>query len=373
MPGLMSLNPLPRIFHCFLLAFTLAGWGSAAPAAQDPAAPPAPPRLIVGVKEAPPFMMHQRSGRWSGISCELWQKVAERMGLQYEFREYDLDGLLKAVSTGQVQAAIAALSVTADREAVMDFSNTYYSTGLGIATTQVTHLGFGHMLGMLFAPAILKTVAALAGLFLIMGALIWLIERRHNPDHLHPNPLKGIFCGAWWSAVNMFGHDDMIPKSALGRLVAVAWMILSIILISFFTAMLASNFTIDRLQTKVSGADDLVSPTIRVGAVRTSTGELYLAEQKIAHQGFATVDEALAALLDGSVDAVVHDWPILKYCVNKKGLKTLKVLPRPFNEQNYAIALPPGSPLRKAINRNLLACIEEPEWDETLNLYLGEH
>ena len=41
--------------------------------------------LLVGTKEAPPFAMKSANGRWSGISIELWEEVAEVLGLHFEY------------------------------------------------------------------------------------------------------------------------------------------------------------------------------------------------------------------------------------------------------------------------------------------------
>ena len=63
--------------------------------------------LIIGTKEAPPFAMKDSSGRWTGLSIELWEEIALELGLTYEVREYDLQGLLDAVESGEVDDSSA--------------------------------------------------------------------------------------------------------------------------------------------------------------------------------------------------------------------------------------------------------------------------
>ncbi|MEX1350472.1 MAG: transporter substrate-binding domain-containing protein, partial [Desulfobacterales bacterium] len=55
------------------------------------------------------------------------------MNLPFEFRELDLQGLLDGVADGSLDIAVAAMSITAEREEICDFSHPYYVTGLGIA------------------------------------------------------------------------------------------------------------------------------------------------------------------------------------------------------------------------------------------------
>jgi ABC-type amino acid transport substrate-binding protein len=64
---------------------------------------PLPDRpLIVGTKTAEPFVIKEDDGTFSGISIELWQQIAEEMGLQYEFRETDLAGLINGLQDGTI-------------------------------------------------------------------------------------------------------------------------------------------------------------------------------------------------------------------------------------------------------------------------------
>ncbi|MFP3940460.1 MAG: ABC transporter substrate-binding protein, partial [Thermoanaerobaculia bacterium] len=67
----------------------------------------------------------------------------------------------------------------------------------------------------------------------------------------------------------------------------------------------------------------------------------------------------------------VYDEPILRYLVRGTD-DPFAVLPGTFERQDYAVALPEGSPLREPVNRALLRVIDRPAWDETLERYLGE-
>ena len=57
-----------------------------------------PPTLLVGVMVAPPLYMKTADGRWEGIGIEVWQAVAQRIGVSFEYREYNSFGnLLDAI------------------------------------------------------------------------------------------------------------------------------------------------------------------------------------------------------------------------------------------------------------------------------------
>jgi ABC-type amino acid transport substrate-binding protein len=146
-------------------------------------------------------------------------------------------------------------------------------------------------------------------------------------------------------------------------------MFAGIIVISSFTAAIASALTVNRLESQVKGPDDL--PGIRVGSLPDSTSEDYLAARQIPFQSFRSVPEGLAAVEQGKIDAFVYDAPLLRYRVNQEYLGRVQVLPHTLKRQDYGFALPMGSPLREAINRALLEIIADPEWDKTLLYFLG--
>ncbi|HSH12872.1 MAG TPA: transporter substrate-binding domain-containing protein, partial [Desulfurivibrionaceae bacterium] len=41
--------------------------------------------LRVGITEVPPFVMQSDSGEWEGISIDLWRRVAENLGQDYQW------------------------------------------------------------------------------------------------------------------------------------------------------------------------------------------------------------------------------------------------------------------------------------------------
>ena len=72
----------------------------------------APPPLIVGTKEAPPFSMKTSDGQWTGLSIDLWRQIAADLNFRFEFRELALKQLLDGVTDGSLDAAVAALTIT---------------------------------------------------------------------------------------------------------------------------------------------------------------------------------------------------------------------------------------------------------------------
>ena len=335
------------------------------------AAGPAGQQWVVGTKEAPPFAMKQSDGSWSGISIELWEQVAARLGLNYELREYDLKGLVEAVAAGEVDAGVAALTVTPEREQAFDFSHPFYTTGLAIAV-QPGGGGMLATLGRFVSREFLISVGLLCVVLLGVGLLVWLLERRANPEQFGGSAAEGIESGFWWSAVTMttVGYGDKAPVTRGGRLVGLLWMFASIIVISGFTGAIASSLTVGQLDGAVRGPADLQK--VSVGTVAGSTSEAYLRENRIRFKAFTSIRDGLEAVAAGKQDAMVYDAPLLQYLVNSEFHDRMEMVPGTFRRQDYAIALPAGSPAREEINRVLIGLIQEPAWQSILYRYLGE-
>jgi len=74
----------------------------------------------------PPFEYYDDQFQLDGFDIALMTAVGEKLGLPVEFKDYAFDGLAAALDLGEIDAAIAAITVTDEREAVVDFSDAYY-------------------------------------------------------------------------------------------------------------------------------------------------------------------------------------------------------------------------------------------------------
>jgi len=344
-----------------LFAGLLLAWMSGAMAAP----------MTVAVKASPPFSF-QSGDRWDGISVELWETVAEQAGLEYRYRPYrTVNEMLEAVEHGQADVAIGAVSVTADRERRLDFSQPMYRGGLGIANRSEPS-GWLVTLQSLFSWKFFSAVLALGLVLLIVGVLIWLFERRRNPEQFGGSVSEGIGNGFWWSAVTMttVGYGDKAPVSTAGRALGLVWMFVSIITISGFTAAIASSVTVNKLQTRINGVADL--PRVNVGSVANTSGAQWLAAQGIAYKPYDNIQQGMRAVALGEIDAMVSDAPVMRYMIRDRADKSLLVLPDLIREESYAFAVANGSPLQEPINLAMLKFTPTEEWRMILNRYLGK-
>ena len=74
----------------------------------------------------PPFSYYNDDYKIDGFDPALIKEIAEILGVEAEITDYAFDGLESVLHAGQADVVIAALSVSPEREAVVDFSSVYY-------------------------------------------------------------------------------------------------------------------------------------------------------------------------------------------------------------------------------------------------------
>ena len=77
----------------------------------------------------PPYEMTTDSGDFEGIDIETAQAIADKLGLELQIDDMDFDAALLSVQQGKADIVMAGVTVTDERKAVMDFSDSY-ATGI---------------------------------------------------------------------------------------------------------------------------------------------------------------------------------------------------------------------------------------------------
>jgi ABC-type amino acid transport substrate-binding protein len=327
-------------------------------------------RLAVGTVAAPPLSMKAADGQWEGFSIELWQAVAERMNVAFDYREYsDYGLLLDALKNGEIDV-ITSLPVDERNESTMDFSQSYARSGLAIAVpAEGVSYRWMNVVERMFSIDVLKGFGFLLLLSLIAGILVWYFEKRKNDEMFGDGILRGIGHGIWWAIVTVttVGYGDKAPKTIGGRTVALIWMLFSIVFISSFTANITASLTLSELRGKVRGFDDLKA--VRVGSISQSEAWNYLTRHGITAAPFGSIPEGLQAVADKKIDAFVLNEMILKYLVKNNFPGRVQVTPGTFDEYFVSMALQNKSPLRKPINKAMLKIMRTEKWNELVNRY----
>ena len=315
-----------------------------------------------------PFSM-EVDGEQTGFSMELWEALAEDLGWSYSITRVDsFAEMLGEIETGEADAAIANISITSNRELVMDFTQPIFEAGLQI----MTRADGGEVT---IWSAILSTdmLLYIAGAFALLfggGMLMWYFEKHHQ-EYFNMPARKAMFPAFWW-ALNLVvngGFEERQPRSPLGRVFGVFLVISSLFIVSVFVARITAVLTVEAIQSNVSGIGDLYGKSI--GTVANSTAAEFLMRRDLNFVDYANPGELIEAFENDDIDAVVFDAPILAYYVNHEGRGVGRMVGPIFLPENYGIALPTSSPYADQINHSLLKLRENGTYDTIYRKWFG--
>ncbi len=326
-----------------------------------------PEKLKVGYQLAPPFVVEEFKGV-SGLGVDLWKQIADSMKVQYSMHEYKLEGLLKALETGEIDIAISPLTVTASRMKKFSFSQPYYITNLAFAMKIEKSKDLISFFLNFFTLNFFKAVFSLFLVILIFGLAVWLFEKKRNSAQFRKG-LNGVGDGIWWSAVTMstVGYGDKSPITAWGRLLSVVWIFTGVIIISGLTAGISSSLTVHQLKTEINGLDDLRK--VKVGCIPSTGTADFLDRFKIKFVDYSTVEEGLLAVQQDEIEAFVYDHATLSYYVNEGDFdEVIEVIPSSYYREYFSFASSDYAFL-KPVNENLIKIIESDDWVVKLKKY----
>lgn len=89
-------------------------------------------RVVTDPSFVPFEMMDPETGEMIGFDMEIIREVADRAGFEVDLNTMDFNGIIPALQTGNVDIAIAGITITEERQQIVDFSDPYYDSGLRV-------------------------------------------------------------------------------------------------------------------------------------------------------------------------------------------------------------------------------------------------
>jgi len=365
---------LRLVFCDFFIWLILGAWLVASMAGAVGAEPPEAAPLRIAVYDVAPYGYANPDGSISGISVDLWRRVAERLERQFKLIPVsEMESLLSDLEQGHFDAAIGAITITPEREKRVDFSYPAHRSGVAVALRKEkgpfaalkSYAAAATELG----PLIISSLAMLV----LIGIVMWLIERRHPSAQNSESSVVTLRDGLYWAIVTMttVGYGDKTPKSSTGRVIAVSWMFASLVWVSLLSTSLVSRLTVERVESRdLAAGIDLTRK--KLAAVARSSGAEYLDQHHLQYMKFNNLPDALDSLADGKSDAVVNSVGALQYLISKRHAST-EEMPQGLLAPAYmAVALPEHSSLKRPIDEALVKITSDPEWISLEERFFGK-
>jgi len=323
--------------------------------------------IVVVVKPVAPFVMNE-DGRLTGYSIDLWNEVARTAGwTDVEFKQVDtVPAMIDALTSGQANVGVGALSITAERSKLIDFSHPFYDSGLDIMVKGGGSPGVFDLLKRLFTPSVITTLLTVFVGMIIVSHILWFVERHHNHEDFPKNYSDGLIESVWWSTSVLLGGYCMNkdPKGVTGRIIGTLWALIGIATIAFMTATATTVMTVDTLSGDINGPRDLQGKP--VATLQGTSADRYLQAQHFQVVEFTKLEDAVDALSQDKVKAVVYDSPILMYYLAVHPSSQLHMVGNLFDKQKYGFGLQLNSKLRQQLN-NAILTVEETDFIDQLD------
>ncbi|KAF4529000.1 hypothetical protein B566_EDAN017398 [Ephemera danica] len=181
-----------------------------------------------------------------------WRKPIPQ--LQAQLREADI--------------AIASMTITSERERVIDFSKPFMSLGISIMIKKPVKQkpGVFSFLNPLSKEIWVCVIFSYVGVSIVLFTVSrfspyeWRVE-----ETLAGTTVSNDFSilNSLWFALGAFMQQgcDISPRSISGRIVGSVWWFFTLILISSYTANLAAFLTVERMVAPINSPEDLASQT----------------------------------------------------------------------------------------------------------------
>ncbi|XP_069947297.1 glutamate receptor ionotropic, kainate 2 isoform X3 [Cherax quadricarinatus] len=356
--------------------------------------------MVTSILAAPYNMLRETSvqmtgnDRYEGFCVDLIQEISEVLGFNYTIRiaadgshgKYDdkkkrWNGMIGELLDQKADLAIGDLTITYEREQVVDFTMPWMNLGITILYRKPTKKPPN--LFSFLSPLSLDVWLYMATAYLAISLLLFVLARfspyewsNPHPCDQSPDKLDNEFSllNCLWFCIGslMQQGGDLLPKAVSTRIVAGIWWFFTLIMISSYTANLAAFLTVERMESPIESAEDLAKQTrIKYGSLYGGSTWDFFANSKMPtyqrmfsfmesqnpsvytksnEEGVKRVqkgDGQYAFMMESSSIEYITE----RYC-------DLTQVGGPLDSKSYGIALPPGSPFTNAISGAILSLQE---------------
>jgi ABC-type amino acid transport substrate-binding protein len=162
------------------------------------------------------------------------------------------------------------------------------------------------MLTPLADRRLLILFAVLLGSALIVGTILWSVERHHEDDHFPDSPGGGVLRGMWFSlmTVTTVGYGDVTIKTSLGRFIAAGLLIATIVFQAIFTATLTSVLTLSKIGMGPANRPEALEGRT-IGVVGGGDAEPIIERYGAKVKSYTDLKAAMSGLNNGEISGVV--------------------------------------------------------------------
>jgi ABC-type amino acid transport substrate-binding protein len=328
-------------------------------------------RLKIAVFERPPYSFKDKDGNWTGLSIDLWEQIAGRLGLSFDYVETPLSEVYVQLQSGACDLS-PVIPLSQEKAGLVDFTEPYLFSHGAVVIPKKTFLDTLKTLhSYIWSREVFIIFLAMLIGMTVFSFLLMLVERKHVSGHFSGPSMKGLGSALWFSAVTMttVGYGDKTPLSVVGRLITFFWMLVGVLLIALFTGTVASSITTAQIQNGVVRFDDL--SRFHLGCLEGSRMDFLLRNRGIPAIRYTGLDGGFEGFKRGEINAYAGDSVTLEYWMTHNAPGKFQISLIPDSAMIYAFATRHHLPQLSEINRELLEIALAPDWRSKAERWTG--
>lgn len=309
--------------------------------------------ITMGVSEFEPNVIYSGNDI-IGYDIDMWNEIASRANLTYDIKKFDqFNDLLASVDSGDVDVAMAGITITSERENRFDFSYPYMRSNLAVMSKKKGIDVFGVI--FMFLKESWGALLLFLGYLLVFSTLIYFAE--YGKESFSDKPVQGILDGMYFvnTTTTSTGYGDKTPHTPFGKFISVIIMWVGIgIIFPYITGQMSNIINEYNNTDRILEFKDLVGK--KKAVVNYTTSENLMIQKNFDYSGMPNIDRCLRLLENNEIDMVVYDESLLRY-IDKVQQYEIQPL-RPII-QNYGIAMKHNPDLKDRIDVAILSIIED--------------
>ncbi|KAH3735863.1 hypothetical protein DPMN_042421 [Dreissena polymorpha] len=357
--------------------------------------------LLVSTMLEPPYAMLRTdmlkskplegNARYEGFCIDLLSEMARIVGFEYKIvpvpdarygvlQDGKWDGIVRELIDRKVDMAVAALTISYEREQFVDFTKPFLNLGISILFKMPLREKPG--LFSFMNPLALEIWVYIFAAYFVVSLTIFIIARFSPYEWYNPHPcnpetdtVENIFSlsNSFWFCVGtlMQQGSDINPRAVSTRIVGSTWWLFTLIIISSYTANLAAFLTVERMVSPIESAEDLADQTdISYGTLaggstmsffRDSNIETYqrmwnFMESKDPSPFTKSYQEGIERVAAGDYAFLMESTSIEYITQRNCNLMQVGGL---LDSKGYGIATPKDSPLKEKLSMAILSLQED--------------
>lgn len=342
---------------------------------------------------------------YEGFCIDLLNEISSHLGFKYEIRvspknEYGncndegvCNGMVKELVEKRADLAVAGMTITYEREQVIDFTKPFWNIGITILFRKPKPEP--PELFSFLSPLDTQVWIYVIAVYLCVSFMMFVIARFTPYEWCNPHPcdpntdtVENQFSvlNSLWFTIGAFMQQgcEIAPRAVSTRMVAGVWWFFTLIIISSYTANLAAFLTIEKMVSPIQGAEDLAKQTdIKYGTLGSGSTKAFFERSKFptyqrmwSFMKSATPSVFVAGNKEGEARVLKGDYAYfaesstIEYMVERNC--ELMQVGQWLDSKGYGIGLPQDSPYRDKISSIILKLQEDQTIQKFYNTWWKE-